>query len=123
ADAGEDAKACALAWELEELRVPAAELVATARIAGNDVGLTHRERRAAGAHGAEASALRLRLLVQLEVDLDFEHLLHAAHVGPPPGLVGVHERALHPDAPARVDDLVAVDCTVATFDLVLHPQG
>ncbi len=72
--------------------------------------------------GAEAAAAGLRLLEQVEVDLDVVHLLQAPDVGMTPGLVRVHERARHTDARAGVDDLLAVDVAAAARDLVLCPE-
>jgi len=62
------------------------------------------------------------LLEELEVDLDPEHLLHAADVRPPDLLVRVEERARTRDARARIDDLVAVDFAAPAPHLVLRPE-
>ena len=76
----------------------------------------------AGAHRTEAAALGLSGLEQRQVDLDVEHLLHAPHVGPSPGLVRIDERARHAQTGPGIDDLLAVDGAVAALDLVLGPE-
>ena len=108
--------------QLVELGVAAAELVLAVRVRPDDLDLAHRQRRAAGAHGAEAAASGLGLLEQVEVDLDVVDLLHAADVRVAPRLVRVDERAGHPEARGRVDDLLAVDVAVAARHLVLDPE-
>src|SRR5207248_2599343 len=60
---------------------------------------------------------------QIEVDVDPEHVLHAADVGVAELLVGVEERTAPFGAGAGVDDLVAVNLAAAAFDFVLRPKG
>ena len=120
--AGEHAERRAFSRELVELRVPAAEIVLPAGIGRDHLDIAHRERRPPGAHCAEATALGLGGLEQRQVDLDVEHLLHAPHVRPSPGLVRIDERARHAQAGPGIDDLLAVDGAVAALDLVLGPE-
>src|SRR5207247_2461181 len=71
---------------------------------------------------AEATLASLGLTQGVEVDLDVEHLLHAADVRPPQLLVCVDERTGPGDAGGGVHDLVAVHSTTAALGLVLRPQ-
>ena len=61
-------------------------------VARLDLGVAHRQRRAPRDDGAEAVAAPLGRAQQIEVDLDVEHALHAAHVRVAERLVRVHER-------------------------------
>ncbi len=106
-----------------ELRVPAAHLVAALLVARLHLGMAHRQRRPAGDDGAEAVAAATGRAQQIQVDLDVEHPLHAAHVRVAERLVGVDERAGALDAGTGIDDLVAVHLAAAAFDLVLRAQG
>jgi len=85
--------------------------------------MTHRQRGPPGPHAPEPVTAALGLLQKLEVDLHLEDLLHAAHVGVPPRLVGVDERTGTLDACTRVDDLVAVNLAAAALHLVLRTEG
>src|SRR5687768_4888446 len=58
-DLRDHAEARVLARDLVEFRIPTAELVAAALVAGRHLDLAHRQRRAGGADAAEALALRL----------------------------------------------------------------
>ena len=91
-------------------------------VAGRDLDLAHRQRRAGGADPAEAVPPGLRRLQQVEVDLDVVDLLHAADVRVPPRLVRVDERARALDAGSGVDDLVAVHLAAAALHLVLRAE-
>ena len=73
-------------------------------VTGRDVGVAHRQRRPSGLHSAETLTPASELTQQVDVDLDVEHLLHAPHVGVPPRLVRVDERAAARNAGAGVDD-------------------
>ena len=119
---GDDAEARPLLRHLEELRVPAADLVDSVLVAGADLGAAHRQRGTTRADGAEPIATSLRGLEQVEVDLDVEDLLQAPHVRVAPRLVRVDERAGPLDARTWVDDLVAEHVAAAALDLVLRPQ-
>src|SRR5439155_2063373 len=122
-DLREDAKRRLADRELEELGIPAAELVRPALVAALDLDLAHRQRLPLRLHRAKADAPALRGLQEVEVDLDLEDLLHAPHVGVPELLVCVDERTRAGETGGRVDDLVAVDVAVAALDLVLRPAG
>jgi Ca2+:H+ antiporter len=106
-----------------ELRVPAAQLVGAVLVAGGDLGVTHRQRRSSRLHRPEPLAPRLELAKLVEIDLDVEDLLQAAHVRVAPGLVRIDERAAPGDARAGVHDPVAVHLAPPAFDLVLRSQG
>jgi hypothetical protein len=105
-----------------ELGVHAAEVVGPADVRALDLGATHRERVAIGLNSTEARFPGFGFLEELEVDLDREHLLHAADVRPADFLERVEERAGAGDAGARIDDLVAVDPAAAALDLVLGAE-
>jgi hypothetical protein len=105
-----------------ELGVHATEVVGPADVRALDLRVTHRERIAIGLDSTEARRPGFGFFEELEVDLDPEHLLHAADVRPADFLEGVEERARAGDAGARVDDLVAVDPTAAALDLVLGAE-
>ena len=121
-DGREDAERRALAGQLVELGDAAPEIVLAVRIRADDLDLAHGQRSAACAHGAEAATPGLGLFEQLEIDLDVVDLLHAPDVRVAPRLVRVDERAGHPEARSRVDDLLAVDVAVAARHLVLDPE-
>src|SRR5689334_22290356 len=116
-DLREDAEARHVSRKLVELGVPAADIVATALVAGGHLDVAHRQRRPPSPHAAEAAAAALGRLEDVEVDLDVEDFLHAAHVRPAPGLVGVDERARAVETRARVHDLVAMNLTAPALDL------
>src|SRR5919108_399037 len=104
--------------ELVELRVEAAELVLAALVARVDLDPAHRQRPPVRTHSPELAAL-LRLEQEHEVDLDAEHLLHAADVRPPDLLERVEKRAAALDACGRVHHLVAMNIAPPALDLVL----
>ena len=91
ADAREDLEGRLAGGKLGELRVAAADLVVAVGVAAVDRAPAHRQRLLQRADRAEPARL-LRLLQQVEVDLDGVDLLHAADVGVPERLVGVEER-------------------------------
>ena len=66
-------------------------------------------------------ARALGLLEHVDVDLDAEHLLQATHVAAAGALVlvGVEERAVHLDAAARLDRLVAERAALAALGRLL----
>ena len=74
-----------------ELRVAAPELVDPVLVARRDLRLAPRQRRPPSLDRSETLASRLELAQQVEIDLDVEDLLHAAHVRVPPRLVCVDE--------------------------------
>jgi len=105
-----------------ELGVHAAEVVGPAEVGALDLGVAHRQRIASGLDGTEARVTGFGFLQELQVDLDAEDFLHAAHVRPAHLFEGVEEGTRAGDAGGRVDDLVAVDPAPATLDLVLRPE-
>ena len=81
----------------------------------------HRQRLALRLHSAVARARALRVLEDLDVDLGVEDLLQAAHVAASGGvvLVRVEERAVHFDAAAWLDRLVAERAALPTLGCLL----
>ncbi len=108
--------------QLVELGIDAAELARAVRVARLDLGPAHRQRLLHRADGAEAVTARLGRPQHPEVDLDPEHLLHAADERVPVLLVRVDERTRPREARRRVDDLVAVHLAAAALELVLRMQ-
>src|SRR3990170_541312 len=121
-DDREHAEVRALARELVELRVAAADLVLAACVRLDPLDLAHRKRRPASSKRPEAAAGRLGRFEEVEIDFHVEHLLQAAHVRVLPRLVRVDERAGRPDARTWVDHLLAVDSAVAARHFVLYPE-
>jgi len=119
----EHAEARARDRHLEELRVAAAHLVATLLVTRRHLGVAHRERCPARDDRAEAIPTALGCAEKVEIDLDIEDALHAAHVGMPERLVRVDECARPLDARAGIHHLVAVHLAAVTFDLVLRAEG
>src|SRR2546421_4197788 len=76
--------------ELVELGIEATDVLSAAVVAALDLDATHRERLVRRLDGAELTS-RLSGPEQVEVDLDVEDLLHAAHVGVAEFLVRVEE--------------------------------
>jgi hypothetical protein len=105
-----------------ELGVHAAEVVGPAEVRALDLGVAHRQRVATGLDGTEARGSGFGFLQELQVDLDAEDFLHAAHVGPADLFEGVEEGTRAGDAGGWVDDLVTVDPAPTTLDLVLRPE-
>src|SRR5215210_5906626 len=107
---------------VEEALVRAVERVAGSLIGALDAERTHRQRLAHRLHAAEALATALRLRKEVDVDLDREHFLEAAHVAPARSLVfvGVEERAVHLEAARRVHDLVAESAALPAFGRLVH---
>src|SRR5581483_5293340 len=109
--------------QLVELGIDAPELARPLLVAGLDLGPAHRQRVPHRLDGAEACPPRFRGPDHLEVDLDLEHLLQAAHERVPVLLVGIDERARPLQAGGGIHDLVAVDAARAALHGVLGTKG
>src|SRR3989442_7090574 len=107
---------------LVDLGVHAAELAASAGVAGLDLRAAHRQRLPLRLHPAEAVPAALSRAQQVDVDLDLEDLLQATHVGVAELAVRVDERARALDAGGRVDDLVAMNLAAPALGLVLRVE-
>jgi hypothetical protein len=105
-----------------ELGVHAAEVVGPAEVRALDLRAAHRQRFAIGPNSTEARGSGFGFAEQIEVDLDPEHLLHAADVRSSRLLERIEERAGPLDAGTGVDDLVAVNPAATALDLVLWPE-
>src|SRR5436190_10915622 len=94
---------------IEKARVDALERGAVALVGTLDAERAHRQRLTDRLDAAVSRARALGLAEHVDVDLDTEHLLEAAHVAAAGRLVlvGVEKRAAHLDASARLDRLVA----------------
>src|SRR5262249_8542125 len=119
----EDAERRLADRQLVELRVHAAEFVDAAAVARVDARRAHRQGMTCRLHRTEAAARALGRDEKVDVDLDFEDVLHAADVAMPELVDRVEERTALRDARRRVDDLVAMNVASPALDLVLRTEG